>query len=454
MPLIPKTSRRGSERILYYVLHTLMIMWILLLLFPIFWMLSSSMKSDLEVFQLPPKLVPSLARIYTVKVDYTDVARSLPMSNWQKDLEEIMIGDAAMSIWGPVDEFRDQAIGEIRFEGYLGGKRVFYAAVPGYVAKRIRDTEIIAVRLTPERILRAAPQIIPEAGYKISLPSTLPLGGELAEGQREKSADKIWDLLASYPMRGKMKAIIPARSVFRLFDTYVAAWKYGFGQYPFGRYILNSAIITGGVIVSQLTISSLAGYALSRLLPASWASALLMFFLATLMIPPLVLFLPLFLIMKEFPFSQFLGIPFPHANLTNTYLGVILPHTAWGFAIYLFKGFFDQIPKDLLEAARIDGASEWTVFSRIVIPLSKSVYGALALFTFLAVWNDFLWPFLVNTERSMWTFTVALFQAQVQLSYPNQSMASSFIASVPTLLMFILLQRSIERGVVLTGLKS
>lgn len=460
MPIISKGRQSKDEKILYYLIHIVVIIWLLLLLFPLYWMFTSSLKSDLEVFAIPPKLFPSLPRSYLIRVDYIRLLNVVDSKSWNKVLKKVLINDAALSIWGTIDEFREQAIAEIRFEGYLGNNLIFSTGAPSYLVKRLRDTKIIAVRLNPERILSHADELISDIGFKEFFVESLPYTDssrlkDIALDESDNFQKELYNFLKNYPLKGTIVGIKSSINPFRIFDTYIAAWKYGFGEYPFGRYIINSAIITGSVIVTQLLISSLAGYSLSRLLPTGISRVLLLFFLATLMLPAMVLFLPLFLIIKEFPFSKIplFNIPFPHFNLTNTYIGVILPYTAWGFSVYLFKGFFDQIPSDYIDAARIDGASEWNIFFSIVMPLSKSIYGALALITFLAVWNDFLWPFLVNTDRAMWTFTVALFQAQVSLTYPNQSMASSFIASIPTILMFAFFQRFIEQGVVFSGLK-
>ena len=244
----------------------------------------------------------------------------------------------------------------------------------------------------------------------------------------------------------------------------------------FGRFILNSTIVTGAVIVLQLLISSLAAYALSRLFGAKAARYLLLFFVATMMIPPMLLFIPLYLMMKAFPFAHipFTEIVLPAINLLDpelpaalhpmvreaiqtalSYMPLILPHTAWGLSVLLFKGFFDQLPAELIEAARLDGASEFKIFSQVVAPLSKSVFSVMALWTFFAVWQDFLWPYIVSIvqPQELWTYPVALFYQQNIAAYANEVMALAVLASFPTILAFVVFQRFIERGIVWTGLK-
>jgi multiple sugar transport system permease protein len=225
------------------------------------------------------------------------------------------------------------------------------------------------------------------------------------------------------------------------------------------RWFLNSLVYAFGVILFQLAVSAMAGYALSRLWPRGTAYALELFFLATLMLPAFLLFLPQFLMMRNFPLPTipFTGIKLPGMNLVGTFWALILPHTAWAFSILLFRGFFDQLPDEVFQAARVDGAGEWGIFSRIVFPLSRPVFATLVIFTFLAIWSEFAWPYLVAANKQqMWTLSVGLFSSAGGAGASadaQRSMSMALISAVPPLFIFAFFQRYLVRGIALTGIK-
>ncbi|MBW7461490.1 carbohydrate ABC transporter permease, partial [Paenibacillus sepulcri] len=141
-------------------------------------------------------------------------------------------------------------------------------------------------------------------------------------------------------------------------------------------------------------------------------------------------------------------------HLVNTLWGIILPHTAWGIVIFLFKGFFEQLPGELIQAGRIDGASEVHIFWRIIIPMSTPIFTVVSVMTFIAVWNEFLWPLVVAKSPQVWTFTVALNDFQNRQSMgANVIMSSLVIATIPLMIIIISCQKLIEKGVSFTGLK-
>jgi multiple sugar transport system permease protein len=225
------------------------------------------------------------------------------------------------------------------------------------------------------------------------------------------------------------------------------------------RWFINSLIYAFGVIIAQLSVSALAGYALSRLWSRRFSYVLELFFLATLMLPAILLFLPMVLMMQNFPFPTipFTAVKLPGVNLMNTYWAMILPHTAWAFSILLFRGFFDQLPDELFQAARIDGANELDIFLRIAFPLSGPIFATMTIFTFLAIWSEFLWPYLVASKQVMWTMSIGLFSASGAGGGtggdPTLSMSMALISALPPLLIFLFFQRYLVRGISLTGIK-
>ncbi|MDI2031839.1 carbohydrate ABC transporter permease [Saccharopolyspora sp. TS4A08] len=204
-------------------------------------------------------------------------------------------------------------------------------------------------------------------------------------------------------------------------------------------WLLNSVFTAGTVTVLVVLLASTAAYGFSRT-DFRGRRALLAFVVAGVLVPAEVLIVPLFDEMV------FLG-------LVDTPWGVILPQVVLPAMVYILKVFFDGVPRELEEAAIVDGASRWRIYWRIVLPLSRPVLAAVAIFTFITTWNNFLWPFIVTADPATMTLPVGL--ATVQGSYGvryAEVMATVVIAGLPLLLLFVLFQRQIVRGIAHTGL--
>lgn len=224
--------------------------------------------------------------------------------------------------------------------------------------------------------------------------------------------------------------------------TYLEAWN----KLNYTRYFTNTLILAAGALMLQLLVSATAAFSLSKLKPVG-SKILLFLFLSTLMVPPSAYLIPQYLTVVRIPL---LGI-----RLIDSWWAVWLPGAISAFNIFILKSFFDEIPKDLTDAARIDGATPVQLFSVIVLPLSKAVLAVVAIFTVIAQWKDFFWPFLVLKTAEIQPIMVALFR------FTNQSMpepmniivAGLAIASTPMIILFLIFQKQILRGITLTGLK-
>jgi multiple sugar transport system permease protein len=206
------------------------------------------------------------------------------------------------------------------------------------------------------------------------------------------------------------------------------------------RWYLSSFITSAAVAAGTVLFASMAAYALSRLRFrfSGWVFA---FVLAGIMIPGQVLIVPHF---RQFDFL----------HLLNTYWAVILPQIPTAIAVFIFKQFFDGIPRELEEAARVDGASAVRIYRQIVMPLSRPAVSAVTIFTFVWSWNNLLWPLLVLTNPNLMTIQVGL--ATVQGSYGIRyadTMATALLGGLPLVLAFLLFQRNIVEGIAGTGLK-
>lgn len=208
----------------------------------------------------------------------------------------------------------------------------------------------------------------------------------------------------------------------------------------FGRYFINSLFISTTVTVVALIFHAMSGYALARLrFPGR--NAIFLWILSTLMIPFSVIMIPLFIMMKQF-------------DWLNSYKGIIIPAIPHAYGIFLFRQFFMTMPNDLQEAATIDGCSQLGIFTRIFLPLSKSISITLGVAFFIANWNNYLWPLIVTQNQKMWVLQVALANFVGRNDTPwNAIMASGVITILPIIIVFFVLQKNLVEGIKMSGIK-
>ena len=226
--------------------------------------------------------------------------------------------------------------------------------------------------------------------------------------------------------------------------THGAAWsnlREAWVNVNVGRYFWNTIVVALGSWLTQIVVASTGGYALSVLRPryARLINALL---LATLFVPAIVLLVPLYI--------EIVRPPIVHHSFIDTYWAVWLPAGASAFNVVLAKRFFDNLPREIFEAARIDGAGPFTLFWRIVLPMSKPILAVVSVFAVLASWKDFLWPLLVLTNPDKQPLSVRLptIQSQTELGV---FLAAMFIACLVPIAGFLVFQRSFLRGSGLGG---
>jgi multiple sugar transport system permease protein len=211
---------------------------------------------------------------------------------------------------------------------------------------------------------------------------------------------------------------------------------------PFGREILNSLIVALACTVGTVLTSLMAGYVFAKH-DFRGKEALFIVVVATMLVPPFVPLVPLYRAMEA-------------AGIINTYLAMILPYLATGFGVFLMRQFIAGVPDELLDAARIDGASEWGILFRVVRPLVWPAVATLALFAFVFQWNNFIWPLTVVHSQSLFTIVLGLNELfssyQTTLTYENAMMAGAAISIVPSIVLFLFLQRKFVQGIALTGL--
>ena len=234
------------------------------------------------------------------------------------------------------------------------------------------------------------------------------------------------------------------------FDNYTRF----FEQERIGRYFLNSAYVALAVTALQLFTSSLAAYTFAkRRFPGR--DILFLITLGTLMIPGQVTLIPNYVILRHIPFfggNDLLGNG--GSGWLDSYWGLIVPQAASAFGIFLMRQYMKSIPDDLLDAARVDGASEFRIYAQIVMPLCRPALAALGIFTFTYVWDDFFWPLIIVSSEDLRTLPLglALFVVRNRTAW-DLLMAGSVITTIPVLIVFLAFQRHFIRGIAVTGMK-
>lgn len=246
-----------------------------------------------------------------------------------------------------------------------------------------------------------------------------------------------WMVISSIKPRAELLTYPPSFIVHRpTFESYQEL----FELVPMLRYILNSLFVATTITITNLLLSSLAGYAFAKH-KFFGRDKLFLLVLGSMMIPWQVNIIPGFIIVKNL-------------GWLNSFQGLIIPAMVNAFGIFFMRQFISTIPNDLIDAAKIDGLSEFYIFSRLILPLCKPALATLAIFTFMQQWNNFVWPLIIIHESDMRTvpLSLAVLNAQFGTSF-GLLMAGSTVAIAPMILAFLILQKFIVRGIVLSGLK-
>ena len=228
----------------------------------------------------------------------------------------------------------------------------------------------------------------------------------------------------------------PVESVYFGLDNYVE----GVESFNFGRYLWNSIIVTVFATLLTLLVNSMAAFALSKY-KFRGRQTIFLIMISTLMVPLSVVLVPVFLVITN-------------VGWNNNLLGIIVPGAATPTGMFLLRQYMLTIPDELLDAARIDGASEWRIYSQIILPLAKPALAVLTIFSVMWRWNDFLWPLIVLSRSEYFTLQVGLasFQGELNVQW-NLILAMTVLTLLPITLVFGFLQKNITTGIATTGMK-
>jgi len=275
-----------------------------------------------------------------------------------------------------------------------------------------------------------------QSSQKPSKRVTIIIGIGLTIGALATAFPFIWMVTSS--VKPQQESVSYPPTILTLHPT-LTYFKELFTQLDFGRYLLNTiAVVLIGFV--GLFFIAMAGYAFAKF---EFRGKGFMFFLvlATMMIPVQLTMIPTYLILSRM-------------KLTNTLIGIAMPTLVSAFGIFLFRQFMSTLPSEIFEAAKLDGAGEWLIFLRVVIPMSMPIIAVQAVLTFIAGWNSFLWPLIIANDQNLYTLSVGLSLLNKQISAnPSLEMAAATLMVLPILFVFMIFQRFIVQGFALSGLK-
>lgn len=250
-------------------------------------------------------------------------------------------------------------------------------------------------------------------------------------------APVVWAVLSSFKSQTELAQVPPSPLPDGLrTENYTGA----LGSFDFVTYLRNSIIVTVGATLLTVVINTMCAYGLAKY-NFRGRDALFLIVLGTIMIPLQLIFIPVYQMAAQL-------------GLVNSLWGLIIPPAATPTGVFLLRQYMLTIPDDLIHAARIDGAGEFRIFARIVVPLCGAAIAVVTIFSVMWRWNDFLWPLIISQDQSTYTLPVAIAQFNSQLVVPfNYILAMSVVSMAPVVVIFLVLQRHIVRGIASTGLR-
>ncbi len=433
-----------QDRALTTVCNIVLAAWLLLLLFPLFWLCSSSIKDVEEGVASPPVWLPRSPLLFTVQLDYGELAQSADATK----LEDMVKCDLATATMIAFNRFGRYGLNLVSAQGYRDG-RLIGEVVTDNTQVILRANWLPATTITVSYMRRNDNfmKFYSGARPRARFDAVSGLGGPESPGDlADTRSREIAAWLEKEPFYGKLVATGGQPCWLR---GVILRWRAPFmarfyGSYPpFQVFLRNSAVVTTLEIALTLLVCSMAAFALSRLFKRAIQRILLLYFLISLMIPGIAILVPGLFLAKDL-------------HIYNTFWGIVLFSIPNAFIVYILKGFIDALPGTLFDCARMEGASEATVFVRLVLPLSKSALAVAVIMLFLGSWNNFFWPFVVISDPNRFTFPVGLFFFTTQgltLYGAGQSFTYGLVSSLPTVVIFAAFQNQIRKGLVWSGIK-
>lgn len=436
-----------SERFLKIVAVTVSLLFAALMLYPLVFAVSSAMKDNSQIYKVPPKLLPGKANSVSFVLDYT----GQEFQN-AEEMKDQMLKDNVLVMFGTNFKFADQSIMEIHVYGTREGKTLFHSRAHQMKLQMECDYGIYKrtaikkeILLHDDRYVRACESI----GYEFDEKGIDKVPEEgLADDFQDQIAPVIQEkyttagTLVSIGNRTKNLLSLESFKYYLDMPAYIYPQSERVVKYGFLTFVMNSVIVIGFAMIAQVILCSVCAFVISRQLSQRAGKFVLMFFLGGMMIPFASIMLPQLIMYREM-------------GAYNNYAALLLPFLyPYGFYVYLYKGFFDQIPGSYFEAAALDGAGSWYLYSRICMPLPKPIISLIALQTFIGNWNDFFWAWLVTEDQNLWTLNVALYNISNNAgTKQNALMGLAVVTITPVILLSILFSRQLKQSIAASGVK-
>ena len=444
-----KKSKRqwGSERPLKAVAAVVSLLFAVLMLYPMIFAVSSSMKDNAKIYEVPPKLMPDAANSVSLVLDYTDVE-----FDSEEQMKGTMLRDNVLAMFGVNYKMSDDSIMEIQVYGMKDGKTVFHSRAHQMKLQMERDYGIYKSTAIKEEVLLHGDRYVranESIGYEFDAAGGLKLP---KEGLSNRFTEPVTELLTGkYPVKGRLLSVgdeeknllnLESFKYYLQMPGYIYPNNQRIASMGFMTFVMNSIIVIGFAMIAQVFLCSICAFVISRQLSERAAKAVLLFFLGGMMIPFASIMLPQLIMYREM-------------GAYNNYAALLLPFLyPYGFYVYLYKGFFDQIPSSYFEAASLDGAGSMYLYSKICMPLSKPIISLIALQTFIGNWNDFFWAWLVTEDQELWTLNVALYNISNNAgTKQNALMGLAVVTVMPVILLSILFSKQLKQSIAASGVK-
>ena len=442
-----KPGISGSDQSLKITAWIVTIFSLLIILFPFALTISNAMKDNVKIYDVPPKLFPDAAQSLSLTIDYTKFSGS------GEELEETIRNDMVSAMFGVYTKLTHDSIFEIKFYGVQDGKTIFYSRAHQIELQMEKDYGVYKgtvlnsnTLLYKDRGQRAADSI----GYSFD-PGGLPGHPPVTALQTELWSRINEEVKGKFPLSGDITGCVARRNSLLLLESFAHYMKLPqylyrgnpvIERYGFWVFVFNTVVVIGFAMAAQVLLCSVCGFAISRLLSPRAGRAVLLFFLGAMMIPFVSIMIPQLIMYRQM-------------GAYNNYRALLLPFLyPYGFYIYLFKGFFDRIPSSYFEAARLDGASNFYLYTRFCMPLSKPIIALIGLQTFLGNWNDFFWAWLVTEKQELWTLNVVLYNiSQNAGTKQNALLGISLVTILPVILLSLVFSRQLKQSIMASGVK-
>lgn len=443
---VSKMKLGKSERRLKIVAVAVSLLFAALMLYPMIFAVSSAMKDNSKIYEVPPKLLPDDANSLSVVLDYSGDNGS------EEELKNKIMQDSVLTMMGISYKMPDDSIMEIKVYGTKDDKTIYYSRAHQMKLQMEKDYGIYKgtaikkeVLLHDDRYVRVCDSI----GYEFDINGISKQPPKELGNQFEEKVSKL--LEEKYQTAGQLVSVgdevknllnLESFKYYLQMPAYIYPESETIQHFGFMTFVMNSIIVIGFAMVAQVLLCSVCAFVISRKLSERAGKFVLLFFMGGMMVPFASIMLPQLIMYKQI-------------GAYNNYLALLLPFLyPYGFYVYLYKGFFDQIPGSYFEAAELDGAGSLYLYSKICMPLSKPIISLVALQTFIGNWNDFFWAWLVTEDQKLWTLNVALYNISNNVATKqNALMGLAVVTITPVILLSILFSKQLKQSIVASGVK-